>query len=55
MVGVLLGALSLGACVDDNESASVTNIRNAKADQLTALAEQARAEGEAAKILAEAE
>lgn len=55
MVAVLLGALSLGACVDDNESASVTNIRNAKADQLTALAEQARAEGEAAKILAEAE
>lgn len=55
MVAVLLGALSLGACVDDNESASVTNIRNAKAEQLTALAEQARAEGEAAKILAEAE
>lgn len=55
MVAVLLGALSLGACVDDNESASVTNIRNAKAEQLTALAEKARAEGEAAKILAEAE
>ena len=55
MVAVLLGALSLGACVDDNESASVTNIRNAKAEQLTALAEKARAEGEAARILAEAE
>jgi hypothetical protein len=55
MVAVLLGALSLGACVDDNESASVTNIRNAKAEQLTALAEKARAEGEAAKIMAEAE
>lgn len=55
MVAVLLGALSLGACVDDNESASVTNIRNAKAEQLTALAEKARAEGEAAKIKAEAE
>ena len=55
MVAVLLGALSLGACVDDNESQSVTNLRDAKAAQLQALAEQARAEGEAAKITAEAE
>ena len=55
MIAVLLGALSLGACVDDNESQSVTNLRDAKAAQLQALAEQARAEGEAAKITAEAE
>ena len=55
MVAVLLGALSLGACVDDNESASVTNIRDAKAQQLLALAEKAKLEGEAAKIAAEAE
>ena len=55
MVAVLLGALSLGACVDDNESASVTQLRDAKAQQLLALAEKAKAEGEAAKIQAEAE
>ena len=55
MVAVLLGALSLGACVDDNESQSVTNIRDAKAQQLLALAEKAKLEGEAAKIAAEAE
>ena len=28
IIAVLLGALSLGACVDDNESQSVTNVRN---------------------------
>lgn len=55
MVAVLLGALSLGACVDDNESASVTAIRNAKAAQLEALARLADAQAEAAKIVAEAE
>ena len=55
MVAVLLGALSLGACVDDNESASVTAIREAKAAQLEALARLADAQAEAAKIVAEAE
>lgn len=55
MVAVLLGALSLGACVDDNESASVTAIRNAKAAQLESLAKLASAQAEAAKIVAEAE
>lgn len=55
MVAVLLGALSLGACVDDNESQSVIDVRNAKAELLKALAEQARLSGEAAKITAEAE
>ena len=55
MVAVLLGALSLGACVDDNESASVTNIRNAKAQQLTALAALSNAQAEAATIVANAE
>lgn len=55
MVAVLLGALSLGACVDDNESQSVTDVRQAKAKQLEALAEQAKLQGEAAKITAEAE
>ena len=38
MVAVLLGALSLGACVDNNESASVEAVRNAKAEQLKGLA-----------------
>ena len=38
MIAVLLGALSLGACVDDNESASVTDLRGAKAEQLRAAA-----------------
>ena len=38
MVAVLLGALSLGACVDNDESASVTAVRNAKAEQLKGLA-----------------
>lgn len=55
MVAVLLGALSLGACVDDNESQSVIDVRNAKAKQLEALAEQAKLQGEAAKITAEAQ
>lgn len=55
MVAVLLGALSLGACVDDNESASVTQLRDAKAQQLSALASKAEAEGRAAEIKANAE
>ena len=37
MVAVLLGALSLGACVDNDESASVEAVRNAKAEQLKGL------------------
>lgn len=55
MVAVFLGALSLGACVDDNESASVTNVRNAKAEQLKAAAELDKAQAEAALIQANAE
>lgn len=55
MVAVLLGALTLGACVDDNESQSVTDVRKAKAEQLSALAAKAKAEGEAALINANAE
>lgn len=55
MVAVLLGALTLGACVDDNESQSVTDVRKAKAEQLSALAQKALLEGEAAKIQAESE
>ena len=39
MAAVLLGALTLGSCVDDNESASVTAIREAKAAQLKSIAD----------------
>lgn len=55
MVAVLLGALSLGACVDDNETQSVTDVRNAKAEQLQARADMNNAEAEAQKIQADAE
>lgn len=55
MVAVLFGALSLGACVDDNESASVTAVRNAKAEQLKAVAALNNAQAEAELIKANAE
>lgn len=55
MVAVLFGALTLGACVDDNESASVTAVREAKAEQLKAVAALANAQAEAEIIKANAE
>ncbi len=55
MVALLLGALSLGACVDDTETQSVTDVRNAKAEQLKAAAALATAQAEAAKAQAEAQ
>lgn len=55
MVAVLMGALTLGACVDNNETQSVTDVRNAKVAQLKARAEMNNAEAEAAKVLAAAE
>lgn len=55
MVAVLLGALSLGACVDDNESASVTAVREAKAEQLSAMAALYKVQAEAELIYANAE
>lgn len=59
-VSMVLGALALSSttltsCVDDNESASVTAIRDAKAQQLTALANYQQAQADAEKIVAEAE
>lgn len=59
-VSVLICALALGSttltsCVDDNESASVTAIRDAKAKQLTSLANYQQAQADAEKIIAEAE
>lgn len=55
MAVLALGSTTLTSCVDDNESASVTAIRNAKAEQLKALAALSNAQAEAAKIQAEAE
>ena len=55
MAVLALGSTTLTSCVDDNESASVTAIRNAKAEQLKALATLSNAQAEAAKIQAEAE
>lgn len=55
MVAVLLGALSLGACVDDNESASVTDLREAKAEQLRSVAALNQAKADAEAVLAAAE
>ncbi len=47
--------LNLMSCVDDEESQSVENIRNAKAAQLNAKAELDKANAEAALLLAQAE
>lgn len=55
MVAVLLGALTLGACVDNEESASVTNVREAKAEQLKSIAAMNNAEAQAKLIFANAE
>lgn len=55
MVALLLGTLMLGACVDDNETASVSAVREATAKQLKSVATMNRAEAEASKTLAAAE
>lgn len=58
-VYALMAVLALGttvtSCVDDNESASVTAIRDAKAKQLEAYANYYNAQADAEKITAEAE
>jgi DNA repair exonuclease SbcCD ATPase subunit len=55
LAAVLVGALSLGSCVDNNESASVTAVRNAKAEQLSGLAKLYEAQAEAQIITANAQ
>lgn len=55
LVAALAGILSLGACVDDKESASVEAIRNAKAEQLKSVAAMNNATAEATKLAAEAQ
>ena len=55
IIAALLGALTFGACIDNNESASVENVRNAKAEQLKSLAALNNAQAQAALIAANAE
>ena len=56
LIGVLaLGSTTLTSCVDDNESASVTAVRDAKAAQLNALANYKNAQAESEKIVQAAE
>ncbi len=53
LIGVLaLGSTTLTSCVDDNESASVTAVRDAKAAQLNALAAEANANAKVNEALA---
>lgn len=55
MVTLLLAGLTMGACVDDKESASVTAVREAKTEQLEALAAMNAAAAEARQAMAAAE
>ena len=55
MVTLLLAGLTIGACVDDKESASVTAVREAKTEQLEALAAMNTAAAEARQAMAAAE
>lgn len=56
LIGVLaLGSTTLTSCVDDNESASVTAVRDAKAAQLNALANYKNVQAQNEQILAEAD
>lgn len=55
MFAALLGAMTLGACVDNEESQSVTDIRDAKTEELKSQAALNNAQAEAAKIMANAE
>ena len=53
--GVLIGAIALSSCVKNVESPEVTALRNARADEIRALAEYHRAEAAAATTLANAQ
>lgn len=52
---LLLGGLALNSCVDDTESASVQEVRQAYAEKLQSLADLKKAQGEAEVIIANAE
>ena len=55
MAAALFGAMTLGACVDNQESQSVTDIRDAKTEELKSQAALNNAQAEAAKVMANAE
>ena len=55
IIAALLGALTFGACVDSTESASVTAVRNAKAEQLKSVATLNNAKAQAEATLAAAQ
>lgn len=55
MVAALIGIISFSACVDNNESQSVTDLRDAKAEQYQARAEMNNAEAQAIQIMATAD
>lgn len=55
MAAALFGAMTLGACVDNQESQSVTDIRDAKTEELKSQAALNNAAAEATKIMANAE
>lgn len=55
LVGALVASPVFTSCVDDEESASVTALRDAKAEQLKAAAALANAQAQAETILANAE
>ena len=55
IIAALLGALTFGACVDSEESASVTAVRNAKAEQLKSVATLNNAKAQAEATLAAAQ
>ena len=52
MAVLALGSTTLTSCVDDNESASVTAIRDAKAKQLASIADLNTAQAEAVRLAA---
>ena len=55
LAGALVASPVFTSCVDNEESASVTALRGAKAEQLSALATLQKAQAEAAKVTADAE
>ena len=55
MFAVLLGALTLGSCIDDTESQSVTNVRDSKAEELKSIAAMEAAQAQAKLTMANAE
>lgn len=55
IIASLFGLLSLGACINEDESASVTNVRDAKVAELKSIAAMEQAEASAVAAMAQAE